>query len=323
MKYEILYNSFLEEITQKIPQRTGLVNTLADMLCIGKEAVYRRLRREVPFTLYEAMTISRQLGISLDSLKMDELSTSKPFQLRLIEYINPAESDFALLEEMNVILKSLKDTPDAKGCEVTNILPQPLYIAYEHLFKFYLFKWRYLSNRSSKAIPYKDIIIENRLKKFQEENVVLAKHLHTEYIFDNLLFYYLATNIKYYYRIDLITSKEVQLIKLDLLKILDQIDSWSRTGFFKETGKKINIYVSNVNVDTNYIYMDMPGHQLTIIKAFLINGIASTDKRTFEELKHWIRSMKRQSILISGSSEIERVNFLEEQHKIIESLSQL
>ena len=34
-----------------------------DTLCIGREAIYRRLRGEVPFTLEEAALISRKLGV--------------------------------------------------------------------------------------------------------------------------------------------------------------------------------------------------------------------------------------------------------------------
>jgi len=327
MKNEVLHSNFLDEITQKIPQRTRLVNVLADMLCIGKDAVYRRLRGEMAFTFYEVMKISRELHISLDSLDIDNVSSSKPFKLNLIEYINPAEADFALMEEMTEIMKSFKDVPNPEVGEITNILPQPLYVTYESIFKFYLFKWRYqtydLNKAISRTMPYKDIIVENKLKKAQSEYVKWAKRLQTEYIFDNLLFHYLVTDIKYFYNVGLITSKESQQIRQDLLKILDEIDLMSQTGILKETGQKIDIYISNVNVDTNYIYVATPNYQLTIIKVFILNGIASTDRKTFEEVKRWMQSVKQQSIPITKSNEKERLSYLEEQYRLVESLSLL
>jgi len=323
MKYEVLYNAFLEEITQKIPQKTRLVNVLSDMLYISKEAVYRRLRGEMPFTFYEVMTISRALFISLDALNMNTSANSKPFRLNLIEYINPAESDFTLMEEMTAVMKSFEDYPDPEVGEITNILPQPLYVNYESIFKFFLFKWRYQSKSSEESVPYKDIVVADKLQRTQKEYVKWAKRLHTEYVFDNQIFYYLVNNIKYFYYVGLITNDEIQLIKQDLLKILDDIDEMSRTGFLKETGKKIKIYISHINVDTNYIYVGTPDYQLTIIKAFVLNGIASTDRATFEEVKNWIQSYKRQSILITTSNEKDRFNFMKEQQSIINSLSQL
>lgn len=323
MKHDILYNNFLTEIAQKISQKGMMVNILADMLCIGKEAVYRRLRREVPFSFFEVMTISKQLGISLDGLNATTHSIVKPFKLSLIEYINPAISDFALMEEMTAILKSFKEHSNPEAGEITNLLPQPLYVSYEHVFKLYLFKWKYHSNRQDKAIPYKDIVIVDKLQKTQEEYVSWAKRLNAHYILDRRLFHYIVSNVEYFYNVGLITREEIRLIRHDLLKILDEMDHLARTGVFRETGKKVNIYISNINVETNYIYVTTSDYQLTIIKAFLLNGIASTDRTTFEEVRQWTRSMKRQSILISGSGDKERIKFLDEQYQIIDSLSKL
>lgn len=68
MKKDLLYDNLLNAVREKIPQRTVLVNTLVDLLCIEKEAVYRRLRGEVAFTFAEIVTIANEFGISLDNL---------------------------------------------------------------------------------------------------------------------------------------------------------------------------------------------------------------------------------------------------------------
>lgn len=320
MKSEILHSSFLAKIEEKIPNKAEIAGILSEMLCLGKEATYRRLRGDVPFAFNEALTISRQLGISLDSLDMVATPVSKPLKLRLIEYINPAKSDFALMEEVINILKFFKDVPDGKGGEITNILPQPLYVGYKHIFRFYLFKWRYQSYRLSKVTPYRDIVIVDKLQKTQEENVKWSKYLHTEYIFDNQLFHNLISSIRHFYYVGLITDEEIHLIRQDLLRILDEIDTWTRTGVFQETGKKINIYISNVSIETSYCYIDALDYQLTIVKAFLLNGIATTDKKMFEELTLLLQSMKNQSVLITQCNEKERLSFLKEQHKAVDSL---
>ena len=58
----------IEALKEKLPPKTNLANLLMDTLYIGREAIYRRLRGEVPFTLEEAALISRKLGVSLDKL---------------------------------------------------------------------------------------------------------------------------------------------------------------------------------------------------------------------------------------------------------------
>ena len=94
MKDVSLYESFLAELRKKIPQGAKLTNTLVDMLYIEREAVYRRLRGEVPFTFMEVMTIAKELGISLDNLTETDTCKSRPFQLKLVEYANPLDADF-------------------------------------------------------------------------------------------------------------------------------------------------------------------------------------------------------------------------------------
>ena len=48
MKNGIL-NELISTMRERIPQDMNLANTLADILCMGKEAVYRRLRGEMSF----------------------------------------------------------------------------------------------------------------------------------------------------------------------------------------------------------------------------------------------------------------------------------
>ena len=98
MKDVSLYESFLAELRKKIPQGAKLTNTLVDMLYIEREAVYRRLRGEVPFTFMEVMTIAKELGISLDNLTETDTCKSRPFQLKLVEYANPLDADFRMMQ---------------------------------------------------------------------------------------------------------------------------------------------------------------------------------------------------------------------------------
>lgn len=226
------------------------------------------------------------------------------------------------MEELTAILETIKDIPESEVAEITNLLPQPLYLPYKSITQFYLFKWKYQSNLN-KAIPYKSVVFEDELQKKQAESIEWSKRIKVSFIFDHLLFHYLIADIRYFYRAGLITREEIQLIKMDLLKILDEIADLSNIGMYKETGKKVDIYISYVNIDTNCIYVSAPDFHLTIIKAFILNGIATTDKRVSEEMKYKVQSLKQQSTLITGSSEKERVSFLEEQYKVIEGLSQL
>ena len=50
---DALNNGLIKAMREHLPEETNLANYIMDIISIGKEAVYRRLRGEVPFTFYE------------------------------------------------------------------------------------------------------------------------------------------------------------------------------------------------------------------------------------------------------------------------------
>ncbi|MCS2893990.1 hypothetical protein NXY11_04005 [Parabacteroides faecis] len=47
---DALNNGLIKAMREHLPEETNLANYIMDIISIGKEAVYRRLRGEVPFT---------------------------------------------------------------------------------------------------------------------------------------------------------------------------------------------------------------------------------------------------------------------------------
>ena len=67
MKNSIV-TELINEMRERIAPKETLANFLTNTLCMGKEAVYRRLRGEVAFTFDEVALISHKLGISIDQI---------------------------------------------------------------------------------------------------------------------------------------------------------------------------------------------------------------------------------------------------------------
>jgi hypothetical protein len=291
-----------------------------DILCIGKEAIYRRLRGEVPFTFEELVAISHVLGISLDNIAGSVWQKSKPFQLKLTEYINPTERDYAQMEEyINILHASRKDL-HTEFASSANLFQQTLYIGYDYLNKFYMFKSLYQTNGVDSVKSLDDIKISPRLndiqKKYQEETMFIK---HTFYIWDYMIFRYLVNDIKYYASIHYITEEDVAALKEDLLKFIDKMERLATKGEF-ETGNRVQLYLSSLNFESTYSYLQTQNMNLSNIIAFTLNSIVSLDTTTFYRLKTWIDSLKRLSTLISESGEIQRVKFFKEQRELVNTL---
>ena len=320
IKDSSLYDVFLSELRRKIPRGAELTTTLTDMLYLEREAVYRRLRGDVPFTFMEVVTIAKKLGISLDNLADSDALKSRPFQLKLVEYANPLEADFKMMQNFVEILAYARKEPDWEAGFSTNILPKCFYYYYPNITRFYLFKWLYQFEKIDIDNHFEDIEMVDKLLERQREFVRESQEFNrTEYIWDDQLFVYLINDIKYFASVHLISHEYVQKLKKELLQLLDELEEIATRGTFK-TGKEVSIYIANVNFEATYSYIASSSYHVSLIRVFAINSFASHDEAVFKSVKEWIHSLKKFSTLISQSGEMQRIKFFKTQREIIEGL---
>ncbi len=250
------YNSeLIKAMNEKLPNGTNLANTLIDMLYLGKEAVYRRLRGEVPFTLAEAAMISQKMGVSLDKLAGTNVYSNAIFDLNIIRQTDPLETYYSIVDNYVKIFRDLNHDPSSELCTSSNMIPQTFYLKYELLSKFRMFKWIYQFEKIDIEKHFEDIEIVDKLLEKQREFVRESQEFqHTEYIWDNKLFIYLINDIKYFASVHLISQEYVQKLKKELLQLLNELEEIATRGTFK-TGREVCIYISNINFEATYSYI--------------------------------------------------------------------
>ena len=107
MKNGIL-NELIAVMKERVPQGQNLASVLADILFMGKEAVYRRLRGEVSFSIEEIATISSKLGISIDQVVGSHHSNKVTFDLNLLHSPNAIENYYEILNRYQQIFDYVK-----------------------------------------------------------------------------------------------------------------------------------------------------------------------------------------------------------------------
>lgn len=321
MKKELLYDNLLNAIKEKYPQKTNLVGALVDVLCIEKEAVYRRLRGDVAFTFAEIVTIANTFGISLDNLVGTVTAKSRPFQLKLVDFLNPVKVDYEMLEQYVDLLYLAREDDKSELIDCTNILPQQLYMKYKYISRFYLFKWLYQCGVPGKTKRFDEIEVTDRFAELQIASVEESRYIRKSYyILDPLIFHYLVNDINYFMSIHMIGEEDVKRLKNELNRFMDELELLATRGYFEDTGSKVFIYISSVNFDTSYWCVQVNDFHLSMIKTFILSSVASLDKGTYEKLRKWLRALIRSSIMISVSGERQRIAFFKEQRELIQSL---
>lgn len=319
MENDLLYENLVKAIKDKFPGRGRLTNVLADLLMLEKEAVYRRLRGDVPFTIFEVAAIADKFDISLDRILGHSLGKSRPFQLKMVNFLNPSEEDYEMLENFVDVLCHLKDDPASEVGDALNILPQSLVLSYRLIYRFYLFKWLYQYG-SAMPIKYSKIVPPDRLQLINHKIITEVRQAANAYhIIDSMTFLYLVNDIKYFASIYLITREEIKALKKELMVYIDDMEALAAKGSWEE-GKNVHFFVSSINFETSYSYVETVNHHLTLLKTFTLNDATSPDEAIFQRMKRWMHSLIRTSTLISRSGEKDRIIFFEKQRKIVNSL---
>lgn len=118
-----IVNELIAAMKERIPRGINLANYLTDALCMGKEAVYRRLRGEVAFTFDEIAMISCKLGISIDQIIGNHQSNRVTFDLNLLHSPDPLESYYEIIERYLRIFNYVKDDEDIYRFERNSFHP--------------------------------------------------------------------------------------------------------------------------------------------------------------------------------------------------------
>lgn len=321
MKPDLIHNQLLNAIKDKIPSN-DLVNHLMNILCIGKEAVYRRLRGDVFFTFEEVATIGFTLGISIDNIiGIYGHPKSHPFQLKTTSFVDPSSSDYYQMYEWLDILRKIVQSPVMEMGETGNIFDMSLLYPYPYLCSFYHFKWQYQWRSKERSKCFGEIKIPEEHRKLQLESSKLFKEIKKNYyIWDYMIFQYIVSDVSYFKDMCLINNNDVLHIKEDMLKLVDYLELITEEGCY-ETGNLVEIYISNINSDATYTYYQCEYFNLAMVKAFTLNSLTTIDKTTTNQIKEWILSQKRQATLISESNKMQRVVFFEKQRKIIDTIT--
>jgi len=320
MKSNQFYENFMSALTTKFPRRAELSNKLLDILPISKEALYRRLRGDVPFTFQEIGVIADKVGISLDNVVGLVSPKSRPFYLKLTNYAKPLEIDYFMAEEYINLLKEIKDEPDTEFAMAARMLPDALHLHFDHLSRFYLFKWLSQYDSTKKIQHYKEVSATDRILELMHDMADQYKYFKNAfYIFDRMFIQNYVNDIKYYEETRLIEKDDIKLLKEDIFNFMDYIENIAFRGV-NEEGNKVSIFISNVNFDAGFSYIDSPKYKLSLVRSFTLYDLASMDAFTQDHVKIWMHSLLRTSTQISESGEIQRIKFFNEQRRIVESM---
>jgi hypothetical protein len=310
----------METILAKFPKKADLVRELMSLLGIEQEAAYRRLRGDVPFTVHEVVKLALTWNLSLDeiaNIDSDKIS----FMMKPINYFDPSEKEMETIQKRVRRLEHLRSSANSECMEICNKLPKSLTAGFPALYQFDIFRWAYQYGDMEEKPLFAKIKFSDQFLQELADYYQLIKHMSSmSYILDYMIFEYMVRDIQYFHSILLITTEEKESIKQSLHELLDYLEDVASKGSFPETKKKVNLYVSKVNVSTNYSYIYTEKLKICRIHAFEKYDIASYNTEMVNRFRAWMQLKRRTSIQISEVDEKSRVEFFVRQRHLVDGL---
>lgn len=315
-----LNEDLLRVVRERLSEDIALPQFFMETLRIGKEAAYRRIRGHVPFTFYEAALIAKVLGFSLDEIVGYSVSEGAMFNYNLHHYKDPVNYFSIILKRYIDIFYYIHADPTGTANTVTNVIPYTYFFQHEHLIKFRLCRWLHqlqqikaMGSMGVVAIPDK---VSDMTKRMGELLLLIPT---TNIILDRNIFQTLVDNILFFHQINLISSDDVQNLKGELFDLVETMETDCTKGEFKN-GSKLNLYLSNIDIETTYSYMERKGFLVSLFHLYEIDNIYSVHPEISQMQKNWVLSLRRYSTLITQCGEKERADFFVKQRAVIAAL---
>ena len=316
-----IHENLIETIREHLPEGNNLTNYLSATLNIGRESAYRRIRGEINFTFEEIAVLSRELGFSVDNIIGIKKNENALFNIHMLQKMDYVDIYVNKMNEYARLFRETSQQMETKARISINTLPYFFHINYEALSKFRIYKWLYQNQKVSPTERYADFILPEKVLNAHKrlyQDIQMVKNVTI--IMDNDVFWSMAKEIEYFYKRGLLVDEDLESLKTELLEMVNVLEEWATKGVNKN-GAKIYMYISAVDLEASYLHYEYGAGQFSQVKIFSISAIDSFDIDLCKIQKEWIESLKRYSVLISESGEMQRFDYMNRQRDYISKLN--
>lgn len=320
MKNILLSDKLIAAIQDYMPVNQKSVPFLMDILDISRESAYRRVRGDIPLTLEEAAIISAKLGLSLDELVGQNNKERAFFDLNVSKTPEATETYSQIINNINNIYEKIRKAKSSEVIIANNRVSIVLTANYEYIKKFRYFKWVHQTHNVPLNFYFSELEVPSQLNADYKKYAYNYLRLNNiTLIIDKNVFSSLIDEMLYYYRRNLIDKEELKAMQEELRQIVNELEQILQTGTNK-AGVNMLIYLSALNIESNYSYLEYDGNVCSQFWVYTVNPIMVFNHEACAIQKKWLESLMKYSTLITKSNELLQAEFLNTQREYIEAM---
>jgi hypothetical protein len=316
-----IQKELFEEIQKRLSAQHSLVDTVSEVLGVGIDSAYRRIRGEKLLSIKETSVLCRRFKISFD--RLTDVRDERRFDC-VYRPVNLSIPDdyYEYMLAMSNSSEKLKTSPGSSMLMSAMDIPMMHILTQKELTFFKLYTWsQSVYNYAGRLDDFiKEINTPKITACFQKiiGNYELVPS--SEIWMDDTILTTLRL-IGYYLDIGCFSNKNFPLLLCEqVMNILNRLQNWTKTGQKGERETPFRFYVSEMNLENTYLLMKRPETSNCLVKLFTINSLNIFDQKFCRETEEWLNRLAQRSTLLCGSSEKERIRFFNAQQQKVRFL---
>ena len=308
MKYN-LQDALLTRILSHFNRKSEAVEKLSELLNVGRDAIYRRLRGDTLLSPEEICILSEAFGISLDEVAFGQSDLVFFTFNALSQKINTVEDYLGSVDEN---LSRLSQLPNAKIKYAATEIPIFYYCTFPEIISFKLYVWGRtiwdLNHIQQKPFHFDFLpphVMEMGRRLLDNYTQLATTELWSLNLFDNTL-----NQIEYHVNNGSFAEEKDALLICDRLQELAE-----HLCFMAEKGRKFKqsqdpdlgpdfrLYHNEMLYTNNTIFLSSPSVRIVFSTFGNPNFIGSTDPRICDYTEDWFEKVISKSGAISMASE--------------------
>ncbi len=312
-----LQRELFNYIKTVIPSHIAMVDSIADLLSISQDSVYRRIRGEKPITLDELKLLCDHFRISLDQamqLKSDSVVFTDP------EVANPVNNFSEYLQQMQAQLQFMVGFQNKRMLYLAKDIPFFYFFLLPELTAFKSFFW-------SKSILNDPAFAKQSfsLKSF-DNDIYLTAGKQILDLYNKIpcveIWNYESVNstvlqIEYYRDAGIFeTNADLEQVIHACILMLDHMELQAEKGckFFigaPETAYQasLKLYVNEIILGNNSIMVELDGYRRAFINHVVLKYIFTSDQSFTDKMFSNFNNLASRATLISETGERDRRKF--------------
>jgi len=299
---------FFETVKQNLPSNLLLADEVCDVLNIGQDSAYRRIKGGKGLTMNELSKLCLHFNISVDSV-INNQAGNIVFRYSPLDMSN-MDNYYLYMQQLAALIEGIAKAKEKEVIFMAVDIPFPHFTPYMELTLFKIYTW--FQSVSKLTVSYEKfcgMLDMDLLKTVYAKITDAYLRIPSTEIWTNNTIDPIIHSLDYYPDLNCFERQEsFTLICSQLLQLIENIELFAGKEN-KGKGCFFRMYLSPIAIMNDFMITKRDGVNVTSVKLYTINSMFTSDATFCSEVEKWMHNSISKSISLSGNATRERFQF--------------